>query len=191
MRTIRPRLVVAVVALLLAPAIGLANCPDDCDIKGGSSKTDCLVGFDAPDLSIIEIGSKNGTLRCTDGSSCDADGVADGVCTFGIVTCLKNTVPFCQTNRVLSVDVKNDPVTSPRHDPSLQAIEDALTALVPAEAPVCTAPVGLTVPLKLARAGVFRSGTKVLRVKAISASTGTDADKVVATCLPSSLFPAP
>lgn len=191
MRNVRLRLVV-VAALLLAPSIGRANCPADCDVDGGgSTKTDCLVGFDAPDLNSIEIGSRYGTLRCTDGQSCDADGAANGSCTFRVVSCLKNTMPFCQTNPVYTVDVKNSPVTSPRHDPDLQGIEDALAALLPAGAPVCTAPLPLTIPLRLTRGGGFRSTTKILRVKVVSGGTGTDVDKLTVTCLPSTLFPFP
>ncbi len=58
---------------------------------GGSKKTDCFAEWQANTAP-----PKGTTIKCTDGTACDADGVADGACTFTVGICIQQTnVPGC------------------------------------------------------------------------------------------------
>ncbi len=63
---------------------------------GGNAKADCYAVFDGVDASS---GTK---VQCADGDSCDADGVADGTCTFNISVCAFRAIDGCTPQPVAS-----------------------------------------------------------------------------------------
>jgi hypothetical protein len=91
---------------------------------GGSAKSDCLVVFDAAvNLPV----SNPRDIRCVDGDSCDADGVANGVCEFPISMCANSTFDAgnCSLAGVQTVQVDHaDDNGDPKFDPELQALEN-------------------------------------------------------------------
>lgn len=92
---------------------------------GGSSKTDCLLVFDATPNS-PEGKPKN--FRCADGAACDADGLVNGVCEFEIALCANSTYnPACTVNEVnlITVDHAADN-GDPKFDPEYQALQQNL-----------------------------------------------------------------
>ncbi|HEV7734731.1 MAG TPA: hypothetical protein VGR62_21340 [Candidatus Binatia bacterium] len=177
--------IVVAVGALLQPAH--AACPGSCDITGGgSARTDCVAGFDG----VVLNASGGKVFECTDGQACDTDGALNGACSIRVSVCLKNDVPGCTTNSVVSFDVKNKAAGSPNFDPQRQTLEDAVAALLPASTQVCTDPQVLTTKLKVKK-GVFRRTTNVYRTVSESGGVGKDSDKIKVRCLPSTLFPSP
>jgi hypothetical protein len=77
---------------------------------GGSPRTDCLAGFAVANPGNTPFtdakGRVNGVQTCHDGDpTCDADGTADGTCTFRVAICFNHrdaTVPKCQPDAVRS-----------------------------------------------------------------------------------------
>jgi hypothetical protein len=158
----RPASVIAVSTLFLAQ-IARAACPGpDCFAGGGPAATDCIVtwsGITAP------------STTCVDGSSCDQDGVADGMCTFPLAACLGDA--SCGvTGGVTSVKV------TPARMAGGAALQAAIQALAPDR---CTTP-GFAVPVKLsAQLGPIKPG--VDRMRALVAAGGKkDPDAIKLTC---------
>jgi hypothetical protein len=158
----RPGSVIALSSLLLAQ-VARAACPGpQCFGGGGPSATDCIVTWSGITAS---------ATTCVDGSACDQDGVADGVCTFGLAACLGDA--GCGVT---------GGVTSAKVVPAKIAGGAALAAAIQALAPdQCTAP-GFTVPVKLsAQLGPIKPG--VDKMKAIVVAGGKkDPDTVKLTC---------
>jgi hypothetical protein len=154
--------VIAFASLLLA-RIASAACPGpDCFGGGGPPATDCIVTWS---------GVTGPATTCVDGSACDQDGVADGVCTFGLAACLGDA----------SCGVTGG-VTSVKMVPGKLAGGAALAAAIQALAPdQCTAP-GFTVSVKLSpQLGPIRPGVE--KMKAIVVADGKkDPDTVKLTC---------
>src|SRR5215831_13607964 len=121
----RQLVVLALVATLRLPA--LAACPGaDCFAGGGPAATDCFVAFD---------GMSSKTLSCTDGTACDLDGKADGVCTLDVGACIN--VPGMPGCSPAGLDAA--PTVAPAASPTAQQLATALDALDRA-ASACTAP---------------------------------------------------
>jgi len=160
--------VVSALAALVSWTQAQAACPGDCPIPGtGSTLTECVVEYDGATLNYKKI-------RCTDGdTSCDLDGVANGICRFQLRACLNNTdprFPDCTPTDVASFTFKNKPITSKRYDAQIAGFQAAVDALgLPTAASVCSAPQTVTVPLKV-KGPVFRRGKK--KIRQIALTTG-------------------
>src|ERR1051326_2814050 len=192
-----PRLVpvcaLAVAGLLFA-SFAHAACPGSCSAPGGGlPRTDCIVEFDG--VTPNYPASRPSRVRCTDGDpACDTDGTANGVCHFLVRGCLNNTdpsVPGCTPSDVASFAVSNRSLGHPKHDPQLQAIEDAVLALgLPSSSAVCSAPQPIELPLRV-RGGRFALSKKTIKATARTSGGTVDVDRVKLSCLPSPLFPSP
>src|SRR5262249_44809073 len=72
---------------------------------GGSSRTDCLLVFDAP---VNDPEGRPKRVRCTDGdTNCDGDGVVNGQCLIAVGVCGNSTSdPLrCTSNGLTSAEV--------------------------------------------------------------------------------------
>ena len=166
----RAALAFAVVASMARVAMP-AECPAPSLPGGGPAATDCFVQWGGvPSL----------TGSCVDGTACDADGKADGVCTFPLQAFVNVAAGTCTGPLTAAPTVK------PTKDAPGQALEAALAALDPA-VPGCTTP-GLAVPLRISLAGI-KPGTARLRVTATAAGK-RDVDKVKLRCDPSPTPPS-
>ena len=89
---------------------GQATCSSPgavCLPGGGAARKDCYAEWLVPDGPAVgQTQAKVPVLTCTDGSACDADGTADGTCTFNLGIC------FAVTNPSL-VDRKGAPACAP------------------------------------------------------------------------------
>lgn len=178
------RIIGLIAAILIASQPAWALLPG-----GGPARHDCHAEFAAPGLALNwppfdPAKPKAGKeVRCFDGDAgCDADGVVNHACRFAVDICLRNAdpaLPACTPADVVTVSV-----AAPGGDPGLAALNAAAASLVPATATACTAGQGITVPLKGPNgAGVFKRGSKIVKVKASTATAG-DSDKLKLTCVP-------
>ncbi len=155
----------ALVSLLLV-RLASAACPGgpDCFGGGGPAATDCIVTWS---------GITTAATTCVDGSACDQDGAADGVCTFALQACL-GADPACGVTGVTSARV------TPARVAGTAALQAGIQGLAPGQ---CTTP-GFTVPVKRS-AGLGRIKPGVARVKAMVAADGKrDPDALKLTCQP-------
>src|SRR6185369_3331856 len=93
---------------------------------GGSSRTDCLVVFDA-DVNYPE--DKPTRFRCADGDPCDADGTVNGQCAFQLTICANDTTDptRCTLNGVDSIAVEHALDNGDRKfDPDFQALQNRI-----------------------------------------------------------------
>jgi outer membrane protein assembly factor BamB len=178
------RIIGLVLTALVVPAVSWALLPG-----GGPAQHDCHAEFDAPGLALNwpafdPARPKPGKeVRCFDGDAgCDADGVVNHECRFAVDVCLRNAdpaLPACTPADVVSVAV-----AAPASDAGLTALAAAAAGLVPANSTACTTGQAVTVPLKGPNgAGVFKRGSKTVKVKARTASAA-DSDKLKLTCVP-------
>ena len=134
---------VGIVGLLFTATPSRALCPPSCPIPGGGDPvTDCHTEFAAEALRLnfppfdpeapapvpaVEV-------RCFDGGAgCDLDGRTDRACVFDIDVCVRNDDPNlsdCAVDDVTAIEV-----VGAADDPELQALQDALDALLPATEP--------------------------------------------------------
>ncbi len=139
----------AVTLALSAPAAAII-------VGGGGSKSqDCLVVFDA-DANFPTSDPRE--VRCVDGdSSCDKDGIVNGVCSLSIRVCANSTFSSaCSVSGVAEINVahSSDTGTDPKFDPDFLAIRQAIGTdlgdfTVPVTAPdTCTDPIVLEIPIK-------------------------------------------
>jgi hypothetical protein len=176
MDSARVRTTVGIQLLLLLGTLSLlggsarADCPPDCVAGGGPAATDCFVQWG---------GITAAKETCTDGDpTCDTDGKADGVCTFGLQACVNVAGTGCTPAPLTAV------LVHPTTLPSEAALSTALTALIGNATQTCTASTpGFTVALKGgATLGPIKKGLASFKV------TGTadkpDADKLKLTCVP-------
>lgn len=163
----------AMAALTIARAV-TAACPPDCLSGGGSPTTHCFLEFGGIPATVDS---------CGDGApACDADGVVNGECTFGLSACLNVAGdPRCEPP-----GLSGPPVVRPSSNPVAQSLMQSLAPLDPTRAG-CTAP-GLAVPLATTLNGVKR-GVARLTVTA-SAGHQRDRNKLVLTCNPSPVPPS-
>jgi hypothetical protein len=93
---------------------------------GGSSRTDCLVVFDA-DVNYPPDNPKR--FRCADGDPCDADGTVNGQCAFQLTVCANDTTDptRCTLNGVDSITVEHALDNGDRKfDPDFQALQNRI-----------------------------------------------------------------
>lgn len=146
--------------LLLATA-ARADCPPGpCFAGGGPAATDCFVEWS---------GVSAAQTTCVDGSSCDMDGRADGICTIPIAACI-NVAPC--TGPVTAVSVKG-------RDAGSQALSAALSALSLGDS-TCTS-AGFTVSTKAIALTGIKPGVARFTATAISGGK-RDRDAMKLTC---------
>jgi hypothetical protein len=93
----------------------------------GSTASECYVTFE---------GIATGRVDCTDGDpTCDADGAANGTCSFAVRVCMATALTGCEVATV----------TSLKATPTKLAIP---LPAVPASTPACGAPASIVVPLR-------------------------------------------
>jgi hypothetical protein len=156
-------LLVVLFSPLLAGRAARAQCPPPgCFAGGGPAATDCFVEW---------AGVPAAHTPCVDGSSCDADGIADGTCTFPIAGCIN--VPPC-TGPLTSVTVKG-------RDAGSQALGAALTALPLGES-TCTS-AGFKLSTKPPALAGIKPGVSRFTVTAIDGGK-RDRDVLKLTCEP-------
>jgi len=132
---------------------------------GGSKKADCYSEFDTQGDTITGV-----VVQCTDGSSCDSDGAANGACVFTVALCVNQT------------DVSG---CTPM--PPLTTIKVKPTGILPPPADLtgatCGANASITVPLKGKKKN--HPGKKIIHVVAKSSGKPkVDTDKLVLKCNP-------
>jgi hypothetical protein len=155
--------VLALGSLLVARLAG-AVCPPDCVGGGGPAPTDC----------VIEWGGISGTVAtCVDGTACDLDGKADGVCTFPLQACF-DVGGTCGVSTMTSVKV------APKKVAAGAALASAMETLTPGQ---CTTP-GFAIPVKLSN-GITPVKAAVAKLKVTAVADGKkDPDKLNLTCSP-------
>jgi hypothetical protein len=149
-----------------------ADCPPDCVPGGGPKATDCYLQWTGLATLTPE--------PCADGSACDADGEADGACTFPLQAC----VGAGATDGCTPASLSGAPLVKPAGDPAGQALAAALAGL---GASGCT-PARIRVPLKVSLKGI-KNGVAKLKVTA-SAGGRRDTDKLRLTCTPAPNAPS-
>jgi hypothetical protein len=93
----------------------------------GSTTSECYVTFE---------GIASGRIDCTDGDpACDADGAANGSCSFPLRVCVATPLTGCQVATVTSVKATPKKLAIP-------------LPAVPASTPACGAPTSVVVPLR-------------------------------------------
>ena len=146
-----------------------ADCvPPNCAAGGGSPTTDCFVAF---------AGTSTMNVTCTDGTSCDMDGQADGTCTFDLEACIN----VAGLGSCAPGSLSAPPTVKPATTPTAQALASALAGLDLASS-ACTAP-GIPLPVTLSVRGI-KPGKAKLKITATSGGK-KDADKLKLTCMPS------
>jgi hypothetical protein len=141
---------------------------------GGPAKSDCYAEWQVTSMGV----TGKTTIDCQDGdTACDADGVADGQCTFNVSICLFQTdaaLSKCtpQTVTGLSASSKVKPKGTP-------AVSPPAPPALPASAAVCG-----NATTYVVRAGKGRKRQKItLKLKATaSGQPKSDADKLNLLC---------
>lgn len=154
----------ALVSLILV-RVASAACPGPgCVGGGGPTATDCVVTWTGVPAAVTS---------CVDGSACDQDGTADGVCTFPLQACL-GADPSCGVTSVTRMRV------TPAKLAGISALHAAIEGLAPGQ---CTDP-GFAVSVKRgAGLGPIKPG--VARVKVLVVADGKrDPDTLTLTCQP-------
>jgi hypothetical protein len=145
---------------------------------GGPAAIDCAVVFDG-----VTATRGRTLVSCHDGDpACDADGVADGACTFGVNLCVLASAPAgCAATAVASIDPPA----------ALLATSDVVrTALVPPATPASAPACGSAALVRLALRGRSRpkpSKRFRLRTRATATVGGRirrDVDHLVLECVP-------
>jgi len=159
---------------------------------GGSSRTDCLLVFDAP---VNDPESRPKRVRCTDGdSNCDGDGVVNGQCLIAVGVCGNSTFdPLrCTSNGLTSAEVDHAQDNGDaKFDPDFQALQTRINTGVlenPDDPDRCTTPTNIRVPIT----GPTSSGSCKLGKKQVKITTlfiqgpkpVKDTDKLLLICDP-------
>ena len=201
-------------------ADGAVSNFDDC-VGADKGAKDCLlawsIDFDGNGAPPIDPkkGKKTTKVVCRDGDACDADGYANGVCTFALGVCA-NAGPDCAGAAILNINLKK-PSTKEVTKKSAKAPEAyynrrtvlaALGSVVGNSSEVCSADdLKVRVPLKSKRgvcaspAGqrclndqdcdnycvlTYKNNKAVIKVIADDGGSNKDADALKLFCLPNS-----
>ena len=141
-------------------------------LGGGDTRSDCNVTFEGIDSANDRV------VECVDGSTCDADHVADKRCTFGISVCLcQSDVAGCTPSTVRRF----------RNVHGARALVAAARGLLPASSAECSAPTDVVVRL---RKNGTQPGARTIRTVAfMDGHPGRDSDHFRLVCMPAT--PAP
>ncbi|HLY38435.1 MAG TPA: helix-turn-helix domain-containing protein, partial [Candidatus Binatia bacterium] len=167
----------ALVATAIVTAIVVARPAGAARVAGGGSpRNDCYAELDVDGATV-----GGHVARCIDGDpACDADGIADGSCTFRVAVCLNqgDARPTCEPPSMLE-SVKTRGAAAVLDVPSLASS-------------TCGAFVDVDVPVKVRHGGrVQRPGRRHLPLVARAAvAPRVDRDDVVLECDPAGSKPA-
>lgn len=190
-RTLIPTGILLCVMAGTVGASVVATCPPSCPATGGGpEESDCHAEFASPALRLNyppfnpADPQPRTELRCFDGDAgCDTDGETDEVCVFDIDVCLRNEDPelaSCTPTDVTSVEV-----AGADEDPDLQALQEAIDALLPATSNVCTTGQTLRVPLTEPNGnGSRQRGSKTVELTVKTDGGGTATDRLELSCVP-------
>jgi hypothetical protein len=153
--------------------------PGRCVAGGGGRTTDCLVEMLVlPEPARDKNGAPMNKITCKDGDACDADGVADGHCTFSVSLCYNNADPRleCSLHGIAEFEASD------------AAFTDGGARSLPVMDESCDAPRELVVSMK-SKKGAYQKSSEQLKIEATSmpdhkGSTKTDKDKITFTCIP-------
>jgi len=165
----------------------------------GNPRTDCINEWNAGSAIVFnERGLPTNRVTCKDGdASCDADGDANGTCTFTLDICPNVTdtrLPDCAPSNIAEYQLLNPPAIAAGANDRVNrtAILDALGALAPAfrhgnsiiyspplTAGACASGIQITVPRKSGQTGTGR-----LRLRARASDGTVDIDSLKLICTP-------
>jgi hypothetical protein len=158
---------------------------------GGNARSDCLAVFDTPANTPAR---KPRHVRCTDGDSCDADGMVNGRCEIAVAVCVNSTaLPACALAGVESITVAHaEDNGDPRFDPDMQALAARIQndlELPASGSDLCATAARVHVPVRgpLANGGC-KPSKKTVQMKTRSQLIGgrayKDIDRIRLTCDP-------
>ena len=152
---------------------------------GGAKATDCFAEFSDVAPVVNRRGQITTKTACRDGSACDRDGIADGVCTFGVGVCFN--VSGSAACAAAGVETYTALPFGGVVDPQFAALATLANANLPSITAECVGPVSVTVPLRVTPRGL-KSAMKVLRTVATHAPpigrVQTDHDVLILRCDP-------
>jgi cysteine-rich repeat protein len=201
--------------LAAGPREALAQCTgtapgNPCIPGGGSPITDCALEWRTDPVPAADgRGNPRNRAVCYEGDlRCDVDPDLDNFsCEVAVLLCINNhdpRFPACSASGVQALEVLKPKPSRPRNTAeaaSIAALEAAAAdefgvavlragALHEAGTPnvaadLCSEPVGLTVPLRLARTGKVSRQRKKFQVQAVAIDNRVDRDSVSVECRPS------
>ena len=137
---------------------------------GGSVYNDCALEVYGLERKAGVPGSAPRLAQCTDGAACDADGTANGSCTFPIGFCLSvddPRLPDCAPAGIRSVELVNTRLESAE----LTDLFAKVNAGLPNNNTTCTMSGGVKVPVRTLSNGAHKTGRGTIKVR-----TTTDED---------------
>jgi hypothetical protein len=164
-------------ALVLAVLVGGAAASEPTDVAhlmgGGPRASDCMV---VTDVAAPATGLHARAVRCRDGDPrCDADGVADGRCTFRVRLCFAEMLrPSCHADVVVGASLL----------PAAAALDALATAVADVPMPV-TEPSTCTPSVEVLVSPIgHRAGRLAFEPAATMTSGDADRDRVALVCRP-------
>jgi len=162
---------------------------------GGEAASDCFGEWSLPDGALLHPRScvPSGKQSCVDGAPCDADGEADGICSFSMRLTLNTSderLPECTSNQVTAYTLvkpsEADGAKRPEDEANRVGMLNALAGLgvLPIVGAVYTEEFQIRVPLKHGRRGIGK-GSKTLKLIAQGENGAADKNKLKLTCYPS------
>jgi hypothetical protein len=177
------------------------GAPSNECITGGISSADCMLELAvSPTPPRDPRGVPARSVRCRDGEACDADGVADGACTFSVSLCINTDDP--RLRGCTPGDVQRIEITAPRRvsrkELERSVYQQLATAFGPGgelgiglDGPLanispnhCTEPLDLAIPLGSSALGAQRATRIRVGFKARSTDRRQDSDVISLQCLP-------
>lgn len=153
----------------------------------GSTKTECTSEVYGLELVPAKPGKPAKHAICVDGEPCDADGVANDVCTFPVGFCVSVSDPRftdCTPSGMTGFSlVKSKPESA-----ALSALTATVDAAAPLTAESCFFSDGVQVPVKITGGGTKKDGKGKFKVQALGGGTKPpkDTDSVKLVCRPPS-----
>jgi len=152
---------------------------------GGAESTDCILEFQGLQLVPAKPGKPAKKAICVDGEACDADGLADGACTFPVGLCTNVNdarLASCDASGIASVQL----LAAKPSSAAVEELVEAMQAAAPIGDSTCFFSDGMRVPLKVTKKGASRPGKGVLKVRAVTndAKARKDTDVVKLECRP-------
>ncbi len=132
---------------------------------GGNAANDCNLEFYGIQLVAPDPERPARAAICTDGAACDADGVADGTCTFPIGLCINVTdprLPDCTPTAIASLELTR----SQPESAEMTALVAAASSLLPSLESTCVFGDGMRVPVRTSSSGGQRAGKGSVRLLA-------------------------
>lgn len=154
-------------------------------VGGGAAESDCALELYGLRLVAPAEGKPARSAICVDGDACDADGAADGGCTFPLGLCLNvddERLAGCAASSVASVEV----LAAKPASASLDALLASIEAAAPVAESTCFFSDGVRVPVRTLSNGQVRAGKGVLKLRATTTDARPlrDTDVVRLVCEP-------